>query len=150
MIQQQTKKSLPPLVKTITVQLSVEHAFRRFTEEIATWWPLDTHSVGGKTVETVMFECKTSGQIFETLKSGETSLWGTVQEWEPPNRVVFSWHPGGEPDTATEVEITFSDRDGKTEVVVTHSGWEMFGEKAEETRGGYDKGWDYVLGKYAG
>lgn len=51
---------------------------------------------------------------------------------------------------ATEVEITFSDRDGKTEVVVTHSGWETVGEKAEETRGGYDKGWDYVLGEYVG
>ena len=150
MIQQQAKKTLPPLVKTITVPLSAEHAFRRFTEEIATWWPLETHSVGQENAETLTFECKTSGQIFETLKSGETSLWGTVQEWEPPNRVVFSWHPGGEPDTATEVEITFSDRDGKTKVVVTHSGWEMFGEKAEETRGGYDKGWDYVLGKYAG
>ena len=148
MIQQQTKRSLPPLVKTITVPLSVEHAFRRFTEEIATWWPLETHSVGEKNAATVTFECKISGQIFETLKSGETSLWGTVQEWEPPNRVVFSWHPGGEPSSATEVEITFSDRDGQTEVMVTHSGWETFGEKAEETRGGYDKGWDLVLGKY--
>lgn len=108
MIQQQTKRPLPPLVKTITVPLSVEHAFRRFTEEIATWWPLETYSVGEKNAETVTFECKTSGQIFETLKSG------------------------------------------KTEVVMTHSGWETFGEKAEETRGRYDKGWDDVLGKYVG
>ena len=65
-----------------------------------------------------------------------------------PERVVFTWHPGSEPSSATEVEITFSDRDGQTKVVVTHSGWETFGEKAEETRGGYDKGWDLVLEKY--
>ena len=56
MIQQQTKRSLPPLVKTITVPLSVEHAFRRFTAEIATWWPLDTHPEGEKTTETTHVE----------------------------------------------------------------------------------------------
>lgn len=52
--------------------------------------------------------------------------------------------------SATEVEIGFSSRDGKTEVVLTHSGWEAYGEKADEIRGGYDKGWDTVLGTYIG
>ena len=147
-MQPQTDNAQAALVKTVTVPLSVEHAFQRFTEQIATWWPLETHSVGQEDAETVTFECKIGGQIFEMSKSGETSLWGTVQEWEPPNRVVFSWHPGGEPGSATEVEIRFSNRDGKTEVVMTHSGWETFGERADEIRGGYDKGWDHVLGRY--
>jgi hypothetical protein len=40
---------LPPLRKSITVGWSPEAAFRRFTAEIASWWPLRSHSVGEET-----------------------------------------------------------------------------------------------------
>jgi len=30
------------IIKTVTVPLSPERAFRLFTEEISDWWPLDT------------------------------------------------------------------------------------------------------------
>jgi uncharacterized protein YndB with AHSA1/START domain len=31
--------------KSVTVAAPVEHAFRVFTEQIHTWWPLQTHAV---------------------------------------------------------------------------------------------------------
>jgi hypothetical protein len=150
MTQQQIENSLPPLVKRVTVPLSVEQAFRRFTEQMATWWPMETHSVGEKDTESVTFEGQVGGRIFETLRSGDTSVWGTVLVWEPFDRVVFTWHPGREPSSAQEVEVRFSAGDDQTEIVLTHRGWETFGDEASQMRNGYDKGWDFVLGRFVG
>ena len=139
-----------PLVKTITVPWDVSRAFERFTEEIDTWWPLDTHSVFPEDVSTAAMECRVGGRILETRGDGETALWGTVLAFDAPGLVRFTWHPGREPDTAQEVEVTFAAQDGGTLVTLTHSGWDILGEKAEETRSGYDSGWDLVLGRYTG
>lgn len=149
MTQQQTKQEIPPLVKTVTVHLSVEHAFRRFTEQMAAWWPLESHSVGQRDAESVTLEGRVGGRVFETLKGGDTSLWGTVQVWEPPHRVAFTWHPGREASTEQEVDVRFTDRNGETEVMLTHSGWEKLGAAAQEMREQYNAGWGVVLGKYA-
>ena len=36
----------------------------------------------------------TDGQIVERSADGETAVWGTVTQWEPPVGVAFTWHPG--------------------------------------------------------
>ena len=38
--------ALEPIRRTITVQCSLEHAFRTFTEGIGNWWPVETYSIG--------------------------------------------------------------------------------------------------------
>ena len=49
------------------------------------------------------------------------------------------------------LEVAFTAIDGGARVELTHSGWEKLGEKALETRNGYDSGWDIVFGeRYAG
>lgn len=150
MTQQHVENSLPPLVKAVRVPLSVDQAFSRFTEQMAAWWPLETHSVGEQNADTVTLETFAGGRIVETLKSGDTSVWGTVQEWEPPRRVVFTWHPGRDPSSAQVVEVQFNEGDGATEVVLTHRGWETFGDGAEQMWNRYDEGWSHVLGRFVG
>ena len=54
--------AISPIVKVVTVAARPEQAFRRFTEEIATWWPLRTHSVGEERAETVIFEGSRCGR----------------------------------------------------------------------------------------
>jgi uncharacterized protein YndB with AHSA1/START domain len=139
-----------PLVKTITVPWPVERAFERFTKEIGTWWPLDTHSVFPDENSTVTMPERPGDEIVETNPGGETGVWGTMLAFEAPGLVRFTWHPGRGPETAQEVEVKFTaDGDG-TRVELTHTGWDVLGEKAEETRSGYDSGWDFVLGRYTG
>ena len=140
--------SNPPLVKTITVPWAIEPAFKRFTEAIDTWWPLDTHSVFPDDPSTAAMDCRVGGPITEKRADGETAVWGTVLVFDAPRRVRFTWHPGREPDTAQEVEVTFEESGGGTLVTLTHTGWDILGEMAEETRSGYDTGWDLVLGRY--
>jgi uncharacterized protein YndB with AHSA1/START domain len=139
---------IPPVEKTFQVRLPVERAFRLFTQEIHTWWPLESHSVGGDQAHTCVFESEAGGRIYEIQRDGTESEWGRVLAWEPPHRVTFTWHPGRQASTAQEVEVTFEETPGGTSVRLTHRGWETLGEKAQETRRGYDTGWDKVLGRY--
>lgn len=139
---------LAPLSKSTEVELSPDAAFRRFTDEIAAWWPLKTHSVGEDKAETVVFEGRSGGRIYERTHDGGIHVWGTVIAYEPPDRVVFTWHPGREPDTAQEVEVRFQPAERGTRVELEHRRWELFGDEAESMRSRYDSGWEFVLGRF--
>lgn len=135
--------------KSVTVAVPVERAFRVFTEEIASWWPLRTHAVDTDRSDVVVMESHVDGRLYERTPEGEEHLWGTVVSWEPPRRIVYSWHPGRGEETAQEVEITFSAEGDSTRVQVRHYGWEKLGDRLEEVVASYDEGWDKVIGCYA-
>jgi uncharacterized protein YndB with AHSA1/START domain len=143
-------RTLLPLRKAITVPWSPEAAFRRFTSEIARWWPLRTHSVGKERAETVVFGSAVGERIVERIRGGGESTWGTITAWQPPHRVAFTWHPGRSPDTAQEVELRFVPDGAGTRLELTHAGWERLGALAAKARRGYPIGWAYVLRLWAG
>lgn len=140
---------LSPIHKSVTVPWNQRRAFDRFTQEIASWWPLRTHSLGLDRADTVVFEGRPGGQIRETIAGGTESVWGTVLEWHPPERVAFTWHPGKPAGTAQRVELRFVPTGSGTRVELTHSGWEALGPLAKVARRGYPLGWMYVLRLYA-
>jgi uncharacterized protein YndB with AHSA1/START domain len=127
-----------------------ETAFRRFTAEMGTWWPLATHSIGQSRAENVAMTPEVGGRIVETIAGGEQAVWGTIVAWEPPHRVAFTWHPGHEPAEAQDVEVRFEPAGAGTLVTLTHSGFERLGAAAKRARRAYPMGWTYVLGLYAG
>jgi uncharacterized protein YndB with AHSA1/START domain len=136
--------------KTISVDLPVDRAFRLYTERIASWWPLGTHSVAGEDAETLVLEPHEGGRIYERTTTGQEHTWGTIVGWEPPRRLVHTWHPGREPDSAQQVEIGFEPEGAGTRVELVHTGWERLGERAKDVFANYDSGWDYVLGECYG
>ena len=135
--------------KSVTVSVPVERAFEVFTAEIGTWWPLRTHAVDTERSETVVMEGRVGGRLYERTPSGEEHVWGTLVAWEPPNRIVYSWHPGRGEETAQEVEITFSPEGEGTRVDIRHYGWEKLGDRLEETIASYNEGWNKVIAVYA-
>ena len=141
---------IEPVRKTVEVGCTVAKAFRLFTDEIDSWWPLATHSVGQSDAQACFFEGREGGRIYESGGDGSIHLWGTVTAWDPPARVVFSWHPGRDASTAQEVELSFSECAGGTRVDLEHRGWEILGEKAESTRNAYESGWVGVLDSFVG
>lgn len=141
-------EAIPPVRKSIVVPWSVDRAFHRFTAEIADWWPLSTHSVGADKANTVTFEGRVGGRLFETLQDGTEAEWGRVTAWEPPRRVAFTWHPGRTEETRQEVEVTFRSDGAGTRVELVHTGWERIPEKPREMRDRYDSGWDHVLARF--
>jgi uncharacterized protein YndB with AHSA1/START domain len=134
--------------KSVAVQVPVETAFRIFTEEIHTWWPLRTHAVDTAQAETAVMEGREGGRLFERTASGEEHVWGTVLTWEPPQRVGYSWHPGRGEETAQEVEVTFTPEGDGTRVDLRHWGWEKLGDRFEEIVADHNEGWDHVIGQY--
>jgi uncharacterized protein YndB with AHSA1/START domain len=149
-----TQTGLEPIRKTIEVAAPLETAFETFTEQISAWWPLDAHSIGAgrddTTTESVTVEGRVDGRLFERLSNGQEADWGRLLVWEPPERLVFTWHPGADdPSTATEIEVRFAPSGGGTRVELEHRGWERLGERAAQAQQGYDSGWDKVLARYA-
>jgi uncharacterized protein YndB with AHSA1/START domain len=139
-----------PVIKIVTIRAAQARAFGRFTSEIATWWPLPSHSVGGANAETVVMEDRVGGRIIERGRGGTECVWGTITAWDPPRRVAFSWHPGDPPEKATNVEVRFVAIDhARTRVELEHVGFERLGAMAKRARRGYPIGWAYVLGLYA-
>jgi DNA-binding transcriptional ArsR family regulator/uncharacterized protein YndB with AHSA1/START domain len=144
---------IPPVVKTRTLPLSVERAFALFTEGMETWWPLGSHSItadeGGDVVGvTLRFEGKVGGRVVEVAADGTECAWADVMAWQPPHRLVLSWHPNREPKAATVLEVRFTPHPEGSEIHLEHRGWEELGERGSSVREGYDSGWDVVLGRF--
>ena len=145
-----TEPALPPIVRSVLVSWNQADAFRRFTDEFASWWPWRTHSIGGERVRRVVFETRVGGRIFEEHADGRRFQWGTVLEWDPPARVKFTFHPSREPASAQDVEVRFLPEGGGTRLELTATKWENWGEGAVRARKGYHLGWGYVLNVWAG
>ena len=136
--------SVAPIRRTVTVGRSVDDAFRLFTEELATWWPLSSHSYGGDDAETATFEPRVGGRVFERQNDGTERDWGQVLVWEPPTRFVLAWQIC----KPTEVEVRFVPVDGGTRVELEHRGWERVEANAREQHESYAGGWTHVLAQY--
>lgn len=145
--------ALDPIVKTVTVPLAPADAFELFTEKISRWWPLASHSIMETEAVSVTFEGFTGGRIYETDSSGKEWSWGEVLEWDPPNRVVFSWNPNPGREAFTEVEVSFTPTESaggpSTELRLEHRHWENLGTEASRVHAGYTDGWTPVLDLYS-
>jgi uncharacterized protein YndB with AHSA1/START domain len=87
---QALKTEVAPIEKTITVARPVEEAFRIYTEELANWWPLDSHARNTERRDTAMLEPRVGGRLYERTQDGEELDWGEVHVWDPPHRLVHS------------------------------------------------------------
>jgi uncharacterized protein YndB with AHSA1/START domain len=133
-----------PIQKTVLVPLPVEKAFLLFTDGIDSWWPFDSHSIGGEQVETAVLEPVEGGRLYERHADGTEHDWGEVTAWDPPNRFALDWRVT--PNViGTEVEVRFTPESDGTRVELEHRGWEHCGPGSRES---YSSGWEYVLGRF--
>ena len=137
-----------PLIHALTVACAPEHAFAVWAERTSLWWPA-SHSVSGAP-ESVVFEPHAGGRIYERAPGGEEHDWGRVLAWEPPHRLVYSWHLRQDEADATEVEITFAAAGEQTAVAIVHRGWERLGARGVELRERNVRGWARLLPAYVG
>lgn len=134
---------LEPVVHTVVVPGSVSHAFAGFTDHTHLWWPLDTFGVYGAG-SYVEFE---ENLILETADDGRTSIWGTLDDWQPPLSFHATWHPGSSALWSTELLVVFRAVEDGTEVRVFHEGWEG-AENPAAARAQYVAAWPLILARY--
>lgn len=142
---------LDPLVYTIEVPCNQEKAFGIFVNEMDTWWPLAKRTMSavlaGKPAKAIRVDARQGGKIIEIAHDGAELLWGTIMSYDPHDLLKMDFHMGlPAPETPGTVEVRFtplgSDR---TQVELTHSNWEAYGDMAEMMRGGYGSGWVIIF-----
>jgi hypothetical protein len=135
--------ALDPLILTVTVPCQVAQAFAGFTDHTHLWWPLESHGVYGAG-SYVEFE---ENLILETADDGRTSIWGTIDDWQPPLSFHATWHPGTTALWSTELRVAFRAVADGTELRMVHDGWEG-AENPAAARAEYAAGCPLLLARY--
>ena len=124
------------------------HAFSVWTEGIGRWWPAD-HTSTGEADIVVTLEPRVGGRIYERTPDGREFDWGRLLVWEPPTRIVYTWHLRQDREAATEVEIRFvATSPEATRVEIEHRGWERLGSDGSAKRERNQGGWATLLPHY--
>ena len=146
-----------PVQKSITVNVTQEHAFKVFTDGIDRWWPR-SHHIGSSPMQRILLEPHEGGRCYTVQEDGTDCDWGSVLAWDPPRRVVFAWQITTdwkfEPDLAksSEVEVRFIPESSTvTRVELEHRFIERHGGGAPGMRFSVDSpnGWSGMLRLFA-
>ena len=144
-----------PVKKSVTVRASQERAFSVFAERMASWWPLESHSIGEQPMKDAVIEPRAGGRWYELGEGGAETVWGQVLVYDPPERLVLVWQLDAEwdydPSLHTEVEVRFiAQGEHETRVELEHRGLEAFGAREDEVRSALDSdgGWSGLLETY--
>jgi uncharacterized protein YndB with AHSA1/START domain len=135
---------MTPLVVEFRVAASPEHAFAMWTARTDLWWPR-SHTITKAEQLDIVFEARAGGRIFERADDGVEHDWGRVTEWDPPNRLSYSWHLFFDPAEATEIEITFAPGDDGTDVRIEQRGWERLSAAGAERRTNTHRAWSAIV-----
>jgi uncharacterized protein YndB with AHSA1/START domain len=144
--------------KTIVVAAPQERAFRVFTEGMASWWPMDSHTIGSSPMRDAVMEPRAGGRWYEVGEDGSQTDWGQVIAWEPPARVVLGWQLNDtwayDPGLVTEIEVSFTPEEGgRTRVTLEHRNLERYGDKAQQMAEIFgstsEGGWTGLLQRFA-
>lgn len=142
--------------RSVTVQASPERAFEVFTAGFGTWWPLETHHIAPTMATEAIIEPHAGGRWFERDADGNECLWGYVRAFDPPHRVLLTWHLTStyefdpDPGKATEVEVRFTATDGGTVVELEHRGFEKHADGAKMRDSvSSEGGWGRLMELYA-
>ncbi len=144
--------------KSITIDVPRERAFETFTAGFDRWWPR-SHHIGEADMAEAVMEAREGGRWYERGTDGSECEWGSVRAYEPPRRVVLSWHLDPvfeydpDPALATEVEVSFvAEGPDRTLVELEHRGLEVHGPEGAARMSAAieeEEGWSGLLRRFA-
>ena len=148
-----THKITPaPVRKSIVVNAPQAHAFEVFTARFGSWWP-KAHHIAPVEMQEAIIEPRQGGRWYEKGIDGSECLWGEVLVWQPPGKVVLSWHLNSQfkydENVDSEVEVRFiAEGEGVTRVELEHR---ITASDAEAIRAATDapQGWSGLLALFA-
>ena len=142
--------------KVVSVKAPPAIAWRVFTEQMGTWWPLAHYKIGKAQAVDAVVEPRVGGRWYERGEDGSTCDWGRVLSWEPHTRLVLSWDITADwqydPNLGTEIELRFipEGKDG-TRVELEHRHLDRYGTRRDEMRRIFDTegDWGRILQGFA-
>jgi uncharacterized protein YndB with AHSA1/START domain len=139
--------------KEVLVPASPDIAFSVFVDRFADWWPNYRITTGD--LDAFVLEPGPGGRWYERTTDGRECTWGHVLHWDPPRRVTLGWAIDGrwnaDPDSASEVDVTFEPDGEGTRVVLVHRHLDRAGDGWLDMRAlvGGPGGWGAILDRYA-
>ena len=134
--------------KSIIVKQAVERTFRLWTEQIRAWWPAD-HSLSGDPQTQVFIEGRVGGRFYERASNGAEYVGGTVEVWEPPERLAFTWYLGSNQALPSRVEVQFVPlENNQTRIELEHRGPELIGELWWSRKSIFNGAWERILPRF--
>ncbi|MGH3111876.1 MAG: SRPBCC family protein [Gaiellaceae bacterium] len=106
-----------------TFDAPVERVFEAWTsEEVLRRW---LHGMPGWETPTAEVDLRVGGRIRVVMRDpadgAESGASGEYRVVDPPHRLVFTWVWDDQPDQPQLIELEFSERDGRTVVLMTNS-----------------------------
>jgi uncharacterized protein YndB with AHSA1/START domain len=142
---------LAPIRFELVVAVDPQDAFDAFTRGFGDWWPKDSHSISKQDCLSIQLDPVAGGEIVEHVKGKKDIVWGRIENWQPGERVSFTWHPGWDAGDYTRVDVRFDLNDfGRCVIRLEHKAWENIGDIAPALREGYLSGWEFVFGECFG
>jgi uncharacterized protein YndB with AHSA1/START domain len=143
--------------RQVVVEASIERAFTVFTERFGDFKPAE-HNLLAAPIAATVFEPRVGGHIYDRGTDGTICRWARVLDYQPPDRVVFSWDIGpswqveSDPEKTSEVEVRFiAETPERTRVELEHRhldrhgpGWQSVSDGV-----GHEAGWLLYLDRYA-
>ena len=145
-------QSIPPVVKSLRVEAPIARAFDVFTSGIFRWWP-HNGSIGKGPLRNVSIEPRQGGRWVETDADGVERVFATVTHWDPPRRLVMTWHAGvnailEDKRNPSELDVRFNaDGPNATQVQLTHHKFDAV--EGAKIRAAVEKGWPMLLKLFA-
>lgn len=139
----------------VAVPASAQRAFDAFTADLAGWWMREFTWSGPEALVDIGIEPAPGGKAFEIGPYGFRLDWGRVLDWQPPERVRFTWQigpdrvPVPDPELGSEIEVTFVPSGPDTVVTVDHRYFDRHGQDAEGYRDALTAGWSELVSRYA-
>lgn len=158
MAEQATSGSMDPNIvrKVVHVQAPQATAWRVFTEQMGTWWPLQNYKIGKAKAVDAVVEPRVGGRWYERGEDGSTCDWGSVLAWEPHGRLVLSWditaHWQYDPNLKTEIELRFiPEGNNATRVELEHRHLDRYGALRDQMRRVFETegDWGRILALFA-
>jgi uncharacterized protein YndB with AHSA1/START domain len=143
--------------REVVVEAPIDRAFTVFTERFGDFKPAEHNLLAAPIAETV-FEPRVGGHIYDRGVDGSVCRWARVLDYQPPDRVVFSWDIGPtwqvetEPDNTSEVEVRFiAEGPERTRVELEHRNLDRHGPGWQSVSDGvgHEAGWLLYLDRYA-
>ena len=151
-----TKADRATVSSETIVEASVDRAFRVFTEQFDKIKPREHNMLGVDIAESV-FEPHVGGRVYDRGVDGSECQWARVLEFDPPERLVFTWdiNPHWQIETdlerTSEVEVRFTaEGPDRTRVELTHRHLDRPGEGWESLADGVEgeQGWPLYLERF--
>jgi uncharacterized protein YndB with AHSA1/START domain len=142
--------------KVVDVEAPQDIAWKVFTEQMGSWWPLAVYKIGKANAVDAVIEPRVGGRWYERGDDGSTCDWGRVLAWEPHARLLLSWDITADwqydPALQTEIEVRFIPQgESHTRVEFEHRRLDRYGARRDEMRTIFDKtgDWGRLLAAFA-